>query len=117
MLKLLSYPDMQELLIAADMLITDYSSSMFDYALQNRPVLQFAIDIEDYKKDRGFYFPLDALPFPLATSNEELEALICDYDSEKQQAEWEAFKADQGFCEDGQAAKRCADWILEQMKG
>jgi len=112
-----AYPDMQELLIAADVLITDYSSSMFDYALQNRPVLQFAIDIEEYKKDRGFYFQLDALPFPLATSNEALDELIRSYDSEKQQEKWEQFKTEQGFCEDGQAAKRCADWILEQMKG
>ena len=65
------YPDMAELLLAADLLITDYSSSMFDYTLSGKPCVQFATDIEAYQKGRDFYYPLDRLPFPLAGSNEE----------------------------------------------
>ena len=112
-----AYPDMQELLIACDLLITDYSSSMFDYALSGKPCIQFALDIEDYKKDRGFYFPLDKLPFPMARSNEELCAIVADFDEESQQKRWTAFTEENGFCEDGHAAERCAQWILERMKG
>jgi len=112
-----AYPDMQELLLACDLLITDYSSSMFDYALSGKPCIQFAVDLEQYSRDRGFYFPLDKLPFPLARSNAQLEEVILGFDEQRQRTRWDAFAGEQGFCEDGQAAKRCADWILSQMKG
>ena len=112
-----AYPDMQELLCAADLLITDYSSSMFDYALSRRPCLQFALDIEDYRKDRNFYFPLDQLPFPLATSNEALVEAIEHFDMERYLTRWDRFRWEQAFCEDGQAARRCAQWILNKING
>lgn len=111
------YPDMQELLCAADLLITDYSSSMFDYALSGRPCIQFALDIDHYRKDRNFYFPLDQLPFPLATSNEELASQIRCFDAEDYRTRWERFRREQAFCEDGQAARRCAQWILDKVNG
>ncbi len=111
-----AYPDMQELLPAVDLLITDYSSSMFDYALQEKPCIQFALDIDRYKKDRNFYFPLDELPFPLARSNRELCEKIESYDPQLQHQRWERFRRDNGFCEDGLAAHRCARWILEQLE-
>ena len=111
-----SYPDMQELLIACDLLITDYSSSMFDYALSGKPCIQFATDVEAYQKGRGFYFPLDGLPFPMARSNEELCGIIAEFDEAAQQKRWSAFTEENGFCEDGHAAQRCAQWILDQMK-
>ncbi len=112
-----AYPDMQELLLACDLLITDYSSSMFDYALSGKPCIQFATDIEAYQEGRGFYFPLDHLPFPLARSNEELEGIIAGFDEAAQKERWAEFATQQGFCEDGHASERCARWILEQMKG
>ena len=112
-----AYPDIQELLLACDLLITDYSSSMFDYALSGKPCVQFAVDIEAYSKDRGFYFPLDQLPFPMAKSSEELEVVIEGFDEAAQQQRWAAFTQENGFCEDGHAAERCAQWILDRMKG
>lgn len=112
-----AYPDMQELLLACDLLITDYSSSMFDYALGGKPCIQFAVDIEEYRQGRGFYFPLDELPFPLARSNGELCEIIARFDEAAQQRRWADFAARHGFCEDGHASERCARWILEQMKG
>lgn len=112
-----AYPDMQELLIACDLLITDYSSSMFDYALSGKPCFQFALDLEAYQQDRGFYFRLDRLPFPLACSNEALSTAIAEFDEEAQQRRWSAFTRENGFCEDGHAAERCAQWILERLKG
>lgn len=112
-----AYPDMQELLIACDLLITDYSSSVFDYALSGKPCVQFVPDLEQYAKDRGFYFPLDALPFPAARSNEELCGILSGFDEETQRRRWDDFAAKHGFCEDGHAAQRCAQWILERMKG
>ena len=84
------YPDMQELLLAADLLITDYSSSMFDYALSGKPCLQFATDVEAYKTDRNFYFPIDSLPFPLADSNAALCREILAFDEEVYRKRWAA---------------------------
>lgn len=52
------YADMQELLAAADCLITDYSSCAFDFMLTRRPVFLFATDIHEYDTERGFYYPL-----------------------------------------------------------
>ena len=111
-----SYPDMQELLCAAGLLITDYSSSMFDYALTGKPIVQFATDIEAYQKDRDFYFPLDELPFPLARSNEELESVLTELQPLWTSPAWAEFAREQGFCEDGNASVKCAALILQQMK-
>ncbi|MBQ1371939.1 MAG: CDP-glycerol glycerophosphotransferase family protein, partial [Oscillospiraceae bacterium] len=110
------YPDMAELLCAADLLITDYSSSMFDYALTGKPVIRFATDIEAYQKDRDFYFPLDALPFPLARSNEELERVLTELQPLWTGQAWAEFARENDFCEDGEASVRCAALILQQIK-
>lgn len=57
------YPDMQELLCAADILVTDYSSSIWDYALLGRPALLYVPDLELYEaKDRGFFTPISEWP-------------------------------------------------------
>jgi CDP-glycerol glycerophosphotransferase len=106
------YPDMQELLAAADVVITDYSSLMFDFMLTGRPCFQFATDIEAYRGDRNFYFPLDQLPFALAENNDQLEEAISAFQPEDYRRRLEAFQAQVGLCTDGKAASRCADWIL-----
>ena len=111
-----SYPDMQELLCAAGLLITDYSSSMFDYALTGKPIVQFATDIEAYAKDRNFYFPIDQLPFRLARSNAELETILSDLQPLWTSPEWAEFARENEFCEDGSASIRCAALILKQLK-
>lgn len=111
-----AYPDMQELLCAANLLITDYSSSMFDYALTGKPIVRFAVDIEAYQKDRDFYFPLDQLPFPLARSNEELETVLKELQPLWTSPDWAEFARENDFCEDGQASVKCAALILQQIK-
>ena len=110
-----SYPDMQELLAGADLLLTDYSSSMFDYALTGKPCVQFALDVEEYTRERNFYFPLTGLPFPMARSNDELESIIRNYDQAQWTGRWEQFRQENGFREDGQASGRCARWILDRL--
>jgi len=72
------YPDVQELLMATDVLITDYSSIFFDFALLQRPIIFFAYDLEKYQeKLRGFYLDLEAsAPGPVVrTSDEVLECI------------------------------------------
>lgn len=104
------YPDMQELLCVSDMLITDYSSSMFDYAMLHRPCLLYATDVEQY--DRGYYYDFRELPFPLASNEEQLIELINHFDSERYSNNLELFLTERlGIIERGVAAKRLAEWM------
>lgn len=66
------YDDMQELLAASDVLITDYSSSMWDYALLNRPCFLFVPDIDEYCDDRGTYTPIEWWPGFICKNEKEL---------------------------------------------
>jgi CDP-glycerol glycerophosphotransferase len=73
-----AYPDISELYLASDVLVTDYSSAMFDYAVTGKPMLFFTYDLADYRDNlRGFYFDFEeAVPGPLlATSAEVVSAL------------------------------------------
>jgi CDP-glycerol glycerophosphotransferase len=73
-----SYPDMADLLLVADVLVTDYSSVMFDFAGTGRPIVFFTPDLAHYSADlRGFYFDLLAeAPGPVVSTREELLAAI-----------------------------------------
>ncbi len=109
------YPDMQELLCTADILITDYSSSMFDFALSGKPCLRLALDLEAYMKDRNFYFEYGELPFPYALSNEELIGIIDSFSVEEYNRARDAFYSRIALCEDGKASERCAAWIEKHL--
>ena len=74
-----SYSDMQELLLACDVLVTDYSSSVWDFSMTGKPGFLFVPDLETYLKTIGFYTPLDKWPFPYAKSINELCDLIKNY--------------------------------------
>lgn len=71
------YPDVTELYIAADVLITDYSSVMFDFSVTGKPIIFLAPDLERYRAERGFYFDFETeAPGPiLATDKEVVETL------------------------------------------
>jgi CDP-glycerol glycerophosphotransferase len=73
-----SYPDMADLLLIADVLVTDYSSVMFDYAGTGRPIVFFTPDLAHYSTDlRGFYFDLLAeAPGPVVSTRDELRDAI-----------------------------------------
>lgn len=108
-----SYPDIQELLVAADVVITDYSSCIFDFMLSRKPAFIYAGNIERYNVERGFYYPLSATPFPIAENNNELKNNIEKFDNEKYQKDIEAFLKEKGCMEDGHASERVVDFIEE----
>lgn len=54
-----SYPEINDLLFIADVLISDYSATIFDYAVLSRPIVCFGYDYDEYKRERGVYFDLD----------------------------------------------------------
>ncbi|MFI7087084.1 CDP-glycerol glycerophosphotransferase family protein [Streptomyces anulatus] len=71
--------DVSELLALTDVLITDYSSIMFDFALLDRPVVLYAPDLEAYAAERGSYFDLrEEAPGPVTATQEELFATLAE---------------------------------------
>lgn len=75
-----SYPDMQELLIIADVLITDYSSSIWDFSFSGKPCFLYIPDIVAYKNIRNFFIPIEKWNLPLSINTDELVAAISNYD-------------------------------------
>lgn len=101
-LNVTSYKDMQELLCASDIVVTDYSGLMFDFYIMNRPLFLFCTDLEEYtSKDRELYFDFKELPFDLAKSNGELCDRIEEFDYQKYFSDVNLFKKNIGFCEAG----------------
>lgn len=109
------YPDMQELLMSSDILITDYSGTMFEYLYIKNPVFLYANDIEKY--DRGFYFKFSDLPFPLAAKNDELIEIIEKFDFELYKKKVDLFKKQVGLIEKFGASKTVVDIIENNCNG
>ena len=109
------YPDIQELLVSADIAITDYSSCIFDFMLSRKPAFIFATDIEKYNTERGFYYPLETTPFPVASTNEILLENIKNFNLNRYQVKVEEFLKEKGCMEDGHASERVVDLIEELM--
>ena len=109
------YPDMQELLIAADALVSDYSSCMFDFMLTRRPVFVYAPDMEEYQRVQGFYYPMSETPFPVARTEAELAENIASFDDAKYREGVEAFLKGKGCVEDGHATERVCDLIEKEI--
>lgn len=110
-----AYADMYELLSVADILITDYSSTMFEFAYQKKPVFLYTKDLLAYKQERDVYFDLKDLPFPYAKDNKELVQIIKNFDLVKYQAELNTFYKDLGVIEDGKASLRVYQYILDNF--
>ena len=105
------YPDIQELLAAAQVVITDYSSCIFDFLLTVRPGFLFVPDLEHYDQERGFYYKLEETPFPIAHTNEELIHNIENFNQEKYSMQVEDFLKKKGSVEDGEASVRVCNLI------
>lgn len=109
------YHDMQELLCISDILVTDYSSSLFDFSLLNKPCFIYAKDYDIY--DRGTYFELDSLPFPFAVSDLEFKKRIIEFDESKYIMNVSYFnKQIIGSYEDGNACKKMYNWMIKYVK-
>ena len=78
-----SYPDMQQLLLACDILVSDYSSCMWDAAIQDKLVIVYAPDAQRYIDNRGFFLDIREWPFLLAFNNEQMVDCVQSYDKER----------------------------------
>lgn len=110
------YPDIQELLAAADVVLTDYSSAIFDFVLTRRPGFLLVEDYKDYEQLRGLYYPPNESPFPVAYTQEELSEQIGKFDEAEYRRKVETFLEGKGCVEDGSAAKRVALLIRDIIK-
>jgi CDP-glycerol glycerophosphotransferase (TagB/SpsB family) len=105
------WPDMNELMFVADLLVTDYSSAIFEFALLGRPMAFFAPDHEAYERERGFYLDFRTdMPGPIFETTAELAAYVragaFDVDAAR------AF-ADASFdVADGHASERFVDRVV-----
>lgn len=109
------YPDSQELLVAADLLIGDYSSINYDFCLSGKPVIRYVSDLDDYKNDRDFYFGFEDYPFPFARNNEELQQLILGFDEEKYRLSLNEFFGRIGACRRCDSSDVVARLIIEYL--
>jgi CDP-glycerol glycerophosphotransferase len=105
-----SHPDVTELYLAADAMITDYSSTMFDFAITGKPLLHYVPDYERFRDEvRGFYFDLAAeAPGPLFTDVDALAGALgrlTDLGPEYA-ARYAAFRRRYCSLEDGRATDR-----------
>jgi CDP-glycerol glycerophosphotransferase len=110
------YPSIEELCVAADVLVTDYSSIMFDYAVLDRPIVIHAPDWDEYRTKRGTYFDLmTERPGLVTTSEGELiEALRSGDDASRERAQ---FRARFCYLDDGRAAERVVRRVFLGERG
>lgn len=111
------YPDMQELIMATDAMLSDYSSGIFDAAMLKMPCFLFVTDFEEYRQDRGVYYELEDLPFPCGRNNEQLLERVRNFNAEEYNSAWNAFTERVGLHETGHASKDIATVINEFFKG
>ncbi|RKS76195.1 CDP-glycerol glycerophosphotransferase [Actinomadura pelletieri DSM 43383] len=110
------YPDISDLYMASDVLVTDYSSAMVDYAILGRPIVVYAYDLAAYRDHvRGLTFDLEAeAPGPIVTTSAEVaDAVEHASDSEERYAEaYDRFFVKYCPHDDGQASARAVDHIF-----
>lgn len=104
--------DMNELAAASDVLITDYSSSVFDVINMYMPVFLYADDLEEYTKERGqLMWDMYTLPFSVAKDNDQLVENIIKFDHEVYKKRIDEFSREHGVVEDGHASERVVELI------
>jgi CDP-glycerol glycerophosphotransferase len=104
------HPDVAELYLAADSMVTDYSSTMFDFAVTQKPMIFFTYDLADYQsRQRGFYFDFaPQAPGPLVETNDELIDAVRDLPAAAGRYEERYARFRETYChlDDGKATER-----------
>ena len=111
------YDEINELYLASDAIITDYSSIFFDFANLHRPMFFYMYDYDDYKNNlRDFYISLDELPGPIAKTQDELEKNISNIDKmqDKYAKKYAKFNKKYNYLDDGNASERVLKVIFKE---
>ena len=110
------YPDINELILASEILITDYSSCMFDALEVGKKVVLYTPDIKEYLDERGTYFDISELPIPKAENNTELIEAINSFDEAKFCREAKVFINRCGLFNNGTASKKITEIIKKALQ-
>ena len=120
-LDLSAHPDVADLYLAADVMITDYSSTQFDFAVLRRPIIHFAYDLDRYRDDvRGMYYDYRRLcPGPIVTTSDELLDALADLEGVRRRMRTPLAAFADMFChlDDGHATERVLDLVLPRLHG
>ena len=106
-----AYPDMQELLLISDAMITDYSSCIWDYSLTGRPCFMYAPDFKQYFAQPGFESDYRQWPAILAESNAELEDEILNFDTDEYEKKVTKYHKTYQSYETGNACQKVYNYI------
>lgn len=109
------YDDVQELIRISDILVTDYSSIMWDFSLQRRPVFLFHPDDMKYQVERGNYLKFTEMPYIETVDDLDLKEKIMTFDEEDYLRRLEAFFDTYKSFDQGDAAKTIAELILSKL--
>lgn len=111
------YDDVQELMAAADFLISDYSAIMFDFAVTKRPCVLYTPDYTEYtQNDRKLYFDIKKLPFPCFEEQREMLDYIINFPEKKYRERIDMFMNEIGSFDDGNASERVYDLFWGEEK-
>lgn len=111
-----SYPDINQLLIVADILISDYSATIFDYSILERPIICFGYDYHEYMKDRGFYLDLEEeIPNGVIRTQEKVIEKILTLDYRNECKKTSDFK-NKYLNTSGNATVQCIDLLFKSKK-
>lgn len=111
-----SHRDLYELMEAADVLVTDYSNTMFEFAMTGRKVFLYTPDMDEYVAERGLYFEPNELPFEFAADMDKLCRNIEEFDYTKYVADTALFFEGLQIHESGNASAKTADYITDYIK-
>ncbi|MFS9161735.1 CDP-glycerol glycerophosphotransferase family protein [Streptococcus oralis] len=109
------YPDPQDLMFAADIMISDYSSAPIDFMLLNRTIFLYMPDYEEYTKLRPLNPNFNNLPFIKCYTNLELVEQISRFSKMDYHECIDDYKLKNRRFDDGDAARKCAEWIVNQL--
>ena len=111
-----AYQDIQELLMISDVVISDYSSLIFDFMFTKKPVVLYVPDLKDYlKNDRPLYYALDQLPFLIANDHQEVIEHIKNFNQEDYKEKVELFLQKIGSFEQGYACEKIYQLIKHEL--
>ena len=110
-----NYNDMQELLCATDLLITDYSSTIGEALVSDKKCFIYAYDYDKYKQNRGLVMDLIDLPFPVTMDQNSFLDSIRNFDLNEYLLSVRRFKDELNISESGHASQTLGDRILLEM--
>lgn len=111
------YECVEELMLIADVCISDYSSIIMDYMFTLKPCFLYCFDLPEYNKTRGFCLQIEDLPFENGANIESLTYNILNYDVEKGRNKILDYCAQNGLIADGKASERLGEFIRKLLEG